>query len=66
MTPETVEMLKDAPGDSEPLVARCAKLERAYDDLLQRVRRYERERAEIRARLERILARIPVLDSELP
>jgi len=66
MTPETVELLKQAPADEEPLLARCARLERAYDDLLQRVRRYERERAEIRARLERLLARIPVLDSELP
>jgi len=66
MTPETVELLKQAPADEEPLLARCARLERAYDDLLQRVRRYERERTEIRARLERLLARIPVLDSELP
>ena len=40
------------------LEARFAALERAYDDLLQRVRRYEQERREIRARLARILARM--------
>ena len=66
MRPETVEMLKEQPADEEPLVARCAKLERAYDDLVQRVRRYERERAEIRARLERLLALIAVIDLSLP
>jgi uncharacterized coiled-coil DUF342 family protein len=66
MRPETVEMLKEAPAGEEPLVARCASLERAYDDLLQRIRRYERERAEIRARLERLLALIAVIDLSLP
>jgi len=66
MTPETVEMLKEALADKEPLVARCARLERAYDDLLQRVRRYERERAEIRARLEHLLAVIALIDLGLP
>jgi predicted nuclease with TOPRIM domain len=66
MRPETVEMPKEHPADEEPLVARCARLERAYDDLMQRLRRYERERAEIRARLERLLALIAVLDLGLP
>ena len=66
MTPETVELLKQAPADEEPLLARCARLERAYDDLLQRVRRYERERAELRARLERLLAVLALVELGLP
>ena len=66
MTPETVEMLKEAPANEEPLVARCARLERAYDDLLQRIRRYERERAELRARLERLLAVLALVELGLP
>jgi hypothetical protein len=65
MSAETVEVLKE-PADEDPLVARLATVERAYEDLLQRVRRYERERAEIRARLERILSRIPPVGSALP
>jgi hypothetical protein len=57
MSRETVEAL-ELHSEREALAARLATLERAYADLLQRVRRYERERAEIKARLERILARI--------
>lgn len=48
----------DIPADGETLEARLAAIERAYEDLLERVRRYERERADIRTRLERLLARI--------
>ena len=66
MSPETVHMLKEPPAEEEPLVARCARLQRAYDDLLQRVRRYEHERTEIRARLERLLAVIAVIDLSVP
>jgi len=48
----------DPPSDGETLEAKLAAMERAYESLLERVRRYERERADIRTRLERILARI--------
>jgi predicted nucleic acid-binding Zn-ribbon protein len=48
----------DMRADGEALEARLAAIERAYEDLLERVRRYERERADIRTRLERLLARI--------
>jgi hypothetical protein len=57
MSRETVELLGTR-EDGQVLEARFAALERAYDDLLQRVRRYEQERWEIRARLARILARM--------
>jgi len=57
MSRETLEVL-EVGGEREALAARLASVERAYADLLQRVRRYERERAEIKARLERILARM--------
>jgi hypothetical protein len=57
MSRETLEVL-EVQGEREELAARLASMERAYAELLQRVRRYERERAEIKARLERILARI--------
>jgi len=50
--------MRHAPAEPEAVAARLASIERAYEDLLQRVRRYERERVEIRARIERILARI--------
>jgi hypothetical protein len=57
MRRETVEVL-GAGAERQPLEARFAALERAYEDLLQRVRGYEQERVEIRARLARILARM--------
>ena len=44
--------------ERDALEARLAALERAHQELLERVRRYERERTEIRARLQRILARL--------
>jgi predicted nuclease with TOPRIM domain len=57
MSREPLEAL-ELQGERETLAARLASVERAYAELQQRVRRYERERAEIKARLERILARI--------
>ena len=57
MSREPLEIL-DVPFGLEALEARLAAVERAYEDLLERVHRYERERVEIRARIERILARL--------
>jgi hypothetical protein len=37
---------------------RLAVVERAYDELLQRVHRYERERAELKRRLASIMAQL--------
>ena len=56
-----------ADGDREgmprdALIQRLADVERAYGELLQRVRRYERERAEIRQRLSGILAELDGAD----
>ena len=48
----------DPPSEGETPEAKLAAVERAYESLLERVSRYERERAEIRTRIERILARI--------
>ena len=64
MSHETLELLD--PEGRDALAARLATVERAYEDLLQRVRRYEGERAEIRTRLERILARIAASGADLP
>jgi uncharacterized protein YhaN len=65
MSRETLEIL-EVPAERDALAARLARVERAYEDLLQRVDRYERERAEIRTRLESLLARIPAPGSVLP
>jgi len=56
MTPETLEVLEER----DALAARLATVERAYDELLARVRFYERERAELRDRLQQLLSRIGV------
>jgi hypothetical protein len=40
------------------LICRLANVERAYEELLGRVRRYEQERRDIRARLGRILGQL--------
>ena len=40
------------------LESRLATVERAYEDLLRRVQKYEGERVEIRGRVERLLARL--------
>jgi hypothetical protein len=42
----------------EVLMHRLASVEQAYGELLQRVHRYERERAEIKHRLEGIMAEL--------
>ena len=50
--PEGVE------DEREALALRLAEVERAYQELVERLHGYERERAEIKARLEGILARL--------
>jgi hypothetical protein len=45
-------------ADSAELTDRLAYVERAYGELLQRVRRYERERAELKHRLASIMAQL--------
>jgi len=57
---------QEVEGEREALAARLAGLELAYENLLERVQRYERERAEIRARLERLLASMPAVGSASP
>jgi uncharacterized coiled-coil DUF342 family protein len=52
------ERVESTGVESGGLAARLASVEQAYDELLARVRGYERERAEIRSRLERILSQI--------
>jgi multidrug efflux pump subunit AcrA (membrane-fusion protein) len=68
MSRETSQALRDrlhagraaaqAMLEADSVAVRLATVERAYDELLVRVRQYERERAEIRSRLERILIEI--------
>ena len=48
----------DIHGRDDALAARLAVLERANEELQERLRRYERERAEIKLRLGRLLARL--------
>ena len=48
----------EAGDDQATLAVRLAHVERAYGELLERVRHYEHERAEIKSRLKRILASI--------
>lgn len=59
MTRETLEVLEER----DALAARLATVERAYGELLERVRFYERERAELRDRLQQLLTRIGVEDA---
>ena len=47
-------------GPEDVLAARLAGLERANQELQERLRRYERERTEIKLRLGRLLARMGV------
>ena len=58
MNREPLESYDLPVAGGETAETRLAAMERAYEDLLERVRRYERERADIRTRLDRILARI--------
>jgi uncharacterized protein YhaN len=44
--------------ERDALAIRLAQVERAYHELAERLSGYERERAEIKARLEGILARL--------
>lgn len=62
MTRESAETFR-APhhgveDERDALAVRLAQVERAYRELAERLSGYERERAEIKARLEDILARI--------
>jgi hypothetical protein len=65
MSREHVDALEKIPlvdtREGDALATRLAAVERAYLELLGRVQRYERERADIRARLERVLAHIATL-----
>jgi hypothetical protein len=65
MSRESLDALERPSLDDErtggDLVARLAAVEGAYRDLLRRVDRYERERREIRARLEGVLSRLAAL-----
>ncbi len=45
-------------GAEVSVVMRLVRVEQAYAELLERVRRYERERVEIKARLARLLSRL--------
>jgi hypothetical protein len=47
-------------AEASQLVDRLAIVERAYSELLQRVRRYERERAELKHRLASLMAQLDV------
>jgi hypothetical protein len=63
---EALKSMADAPlvrapgttAEHESLAERLAAEEHANEELQARLRRYERERADIRSRLERILARL--------
>ena len=50
----------DIRGRDDALAARLAGLERTNQELQERVRRYERERVEIKLRLGRLLARMGI------
>ena len=52
----------DPPSEGETLEAKLAAVERAYESLLERVRRYERERIELRERLDKIIGQFANLD----
>jgi uncharacterized coiled-coil DUF342 family protein len=52
---------QEVQGEREALAARVAALERARDELAERVRHYECERVEIRSRLSRILTLMGLL-----
>lgn len=54
----------DGRGDREALAARLASVERAYDELLARVRWYEEERRRMKQRLERLLVALGSPSSE--
>lgn len=45
-------------GERARLASRLAAVERAYEELLRRIEKYEGERSEIRGRVERLLERL--------
>ena len=55
---ETFLAHQEVEDEREALALRLAEVERAYQELVERLHGYERERAEIKARLEGILARL--------
>jgi hypothetical protein len=57
--PALVRHARPEPRDRDALVARLVALERAYEDALARLERYEAERAIIKRRLEQLLASFP-------
>ena len=64
MSRESLDALERPSPDDEradDLAARLAAVEGAYRELLHRVDRYERERREIRARLQGVLSRLATL-----
>jgi len=62
MSRESAENLlaghREVEDERAALALRLAKVERAYQELLERLSGYERERADIKARLEGLLARL--------
>ena len=62
MSRESAETLlarpREVADEREALALQLARVERAYRELVERLHGYERERAEIKARLEGILARL--------
>jgi hypothetical protein len=74
MSRETLQGLEERPDafldrqeqrgdDRQSLAARLVSVERAYEAVVARLRGYERERREIRLRLERLFARLDRLDA---
>ena len=60
------EAVTDEPRPAEAagtLATRLFELERAYEDLQGLVQRYERERAEIRERIARLLSSLGALEA---
>ena len=55
---ETSAAYPQAVGGEAMLTERLLTVERAYAELLQRVRWYEREREELKGRLEKLLSHI--------
>ena len=51
---------QESDGREDPVAVRLAALERAHRELQERLRRFERERAEMKLRLGRVLARMGV------
>jgi len=50
-------------SEKDDLLTRLRERERAYTALIEQVRQYEKERDEVREKLEKILSRFNVLDT---